>query len=74
MAQKTKDAKQTAAAEEQQPEEQQSEAPTFTIRADSKFGIKAMVALYHEAHTLGGDPGELLAKLREFELYAEANR
>lgn len=50
--------------------------PVFTIRADSKFGIKAMIAVTHIAEqglTLD-EQRTVKAKLREFDIYEELNR
>jgi hypothetical protein len=53
-----------------------SNVPEFTIRADSKFGIKAMVAVAREAsnHLELDSQRVIKAKLREFDLYEEQNR
>lgn len=53
------------------------EVPTFTIRADSKFGIAAMIAVCVHAiqHVATEEERrELVLKLREFDLYEEAHR
>jgi hypothetical protein len=71
--------------EEQIEEEQQretppgqAEVPTFTIRADSKFGIRCMVMIRDLAVATYGLPVEekqaISLKLRDFDLYEEQNR
>jgi hypothetical protein len=51
--------------------------PTFTIRADSPFGMRVMVHLTHWAHGDHLASPELKAafqeKMREFELWREAH-
>jgi hypothetical protein len=51
------------------------DVPTFTLRADSVFGIRCMMAAAGLASMLPiEEQREITGKLREFDLYEEAHR
>ncbi|HWE50461.1 MAG TPA: hypothetical protein VG273_11750 [Bryobacteraceae bacterium] len=53
----------------------EDDVPSFTIRADSLFGIRAMISVAGIASMLPAEEqAAIAAKLREFDLYEEANR
>ncbi len=63
-----------AATEEVQPETAVI-VPTFTLRADTKFGRAVMFAARHYSHLLPhAEIRELAQVEREFELYEETTR
>jgi len=49
--------------------------PTFTIRADSDFGVRAMIVIARMAASEGyPESTDVQKTLRDFDLYEEANR
>jgi hypothetical protein len=55
--------------------EPEDTVPTFTVRADSDFGIRCMVMIRDLAiSTRQENAAEISTKLREFDLWEELNR
>lgn len=48
--------------------------PTFTIRADSQIGIRAIIAIRDNVAMPADDRAALDGVIRDFELYEEATR
>lgn len=56
-------------------EEIEDGVPTFTLRADSIFGLRAMIVISRMARSEGyPEASEVEKAMRDFDLYEEANR